>query len=135
MLATEKHRLSSRMYALPAGGQKEVIELISADRRERFNLDLYRGRRKLLKFTFQNRARQSIRLVRLDLHARHTNPDGEVFTTSHLHVYREGFGLRWAEPVPSDLFTDLADIWKTLYEFMGYCNIVEPPRFQRDLFT
>lgn len=131
----EKHRLSDHMRRLPSGGEKEVIDLVSADRRERFMLDLYRGRRKQHKFTFQNRARQNIRIVRLDLHGRHTNPDGEVFRTSHLHVYREGCGLSWAIPVPSDLFTDLDDIWKTLHEFMRYCNIVEPPRFQPDLFT
>lgn len=59
LLAMEKHRVSDRMCTLPAGGHKEVIDLISADRRERFILDLYRGRRKRRKFTFQNRARQT----------------------------------------------------------------------------
>ena len=30
---------------------------------------------------------------------------------------------------------NLADVWQTLSDFMGYCNITQPPRIQRGLFT
>lgn len=46
--------------------------------RENFLLDIRRGKIDLLKATNQNRARQTIVLVRLDLGgAPHRNPDGE----------------------------------------------------------
>ena len=67
-------------------------------------------------------------LARLDFGgAPHRNPDGEEIASPHLHVYREGFGDKWAFPVPTDTFTDLADLWRTLQNFMHYCNIVELP--------
>lgn len=43
---------------------------------------------------------RDIGLVRLDAAPYHTNPDGtELRNQPHLHVYREGFGLEFAEAV------------------------------------
>ena len=75
-------------------------------------------------------------LVRLDLGgAPHRNPDGEEITVPHLHVYREGYGDKWAVPVPVDVFTSTNDVWRTLEEFMRFCNISQPPHIERGLFT
>jgi hypothetical protein len=52
-----------------------------------------------------------------------------------LHLYREGYGHRWAYPVPAERFRDVADLWRTLEDLMAYCNIVEPPIIERGLFT
>ena len=60
---------------------------------------------------------------------------GRQWVRPHLHVYREGYGDKWAVPVPADRFGNLADVWQTLSDFMGYCNITQPPRIQRGLFT
>ena len=60
---------------------------------------------------------------------KHTNPDGKSLTGSHLHLYREGYGDRWAYPVPAQ-FTNLANLLLTVDEFMKYCNIVEAPIIQ-----
>ena len=47
------------------------------DKRETVLLDVTRGPIKLTKATFQNRARQEVLLMRLDLDGPpHTNPDG-----------------------------------------------------------
>ena len=40
----------------------------------------------------------------------------------------------WASPVPSNRFADLDDLWRTLEDFMRFCNIVEPPVIRRGLF-
>lgn len=50
-------------------------------------------------------------------------------------MYREGYGDKWALPVPVDRFGNLADVWQTLSDFMGFCNITQPPRIQQGLFT
>ena len=66
---------------------------------------------------------------------RHRNPDGEEIGSPHRHVYREGFGDKWAYSPPTDRFADLDDPWRTLEDFMQFCNIVEPPVIRRGLFT
>ena len=84
----------------------------------------------------QNRGRQVIVLVRLDLGGPpHRNPDGEEIPTPHLHVYRAGYGDKWAVAVPSASFRAVGDLWTTLEDFMQFCNITEPPHIERGLFT
>ncbi|MCY4537707.1 MAG: hypothetical protein OXE52_05685 [Chloroflexi bacterium] len=136
LFAMEKHRADEREYRFSVPGQKLFIELASEDGREKFYLDLYRGKRNVFKVSLQNRARQTFSLRRLDVNGRkHTNPNGQVVPTPHLHVYREGFGTSWAEPAPLDIFSNLNDVWTTLQDFMRYCNISKPPIIRRDLFT
>ena len=136
LIAMEKHRASEEHADFPMGGQSVVLALQSADRREQFLLDLSRGRIDLLKVKMQNRGRQVVVLLRLDLGgAPHRNPDDEEIPVPHLHVYREGYGDKWAVPVPADRFSNLADVWVTLEEFMRFCNITQPPHIDRGLFT
>lgn len=112
------------------------IPLISVDKRERFLLDIWHSRLDLLKGNYQNRARQVVILVRLDFGGSpHRNPDGQEISIPHLHVYREGFGDKWASPVPRELFSNITDLWKTLEDFMRFCNIIQPPIIQRGLFS
>jgi hypothetical protein len=67
-------------------------------------LDLARGQIKLTKATYQNRARQAIVLMRLDLDGPpHRNPDDQEIPCPHLHFYREGYGDKWAIPPPPDI--------------------------------
>ena len=75
-------------------------------------------------------------LVRLDLGGPpHRNPDGEEIGTPHIHVYREGYGDKWAFPVLGNRFRALADAWTTLEDFFRYCNVTRPPLVRRELFT
>lgn len=98
-------------------------------------LDLSRGRIDLRKIKMQNRARQVVVLVRLDLAgAPHRNPDDEEVPAPHLHIYREGYGDRWAVPIPADRFRDVDDIWTTLEDFLLFCNITRPPHIDKGLF-
>jgi hypothetical protein len=72
-----------------------------------FLLDVTLYQIKLTKATFQNRARAVIILYRLDIDgAPHRNPDDQEVPCPHLHVYREGFGDKWATPAPTDKFPD-----------------------------
>jgi len=41
-------------------------------------------------------------LVRVEVDAPpHTNPDLEIVGRNHIHIYREGYGMRWAYPLES----------------------------------
>lgn len=136
LLAVHKHRVNEDRSDFPMAGQSLILPLQSHDKREHFLLDLSRGRLDLLKVKMQNRARQIVVLVRLDLGgAPHRNPDDEEIPAPHLHVYREGYGDKWAIPVPANRFTATADLWRTLEEFMQFCNITQPPHIERGLFT
>jgi len=135
LLAMEKHRADDLGWDYPDLGGQITIPLVSNDRREPFLLDVRRGRIDLVKGTYQNRGRQVVILARLDFGgAPHRNPDGEEVGSPHLHLYREGYGDKWACPVPPDHFSNLDDLWLTLQEFMRFCNIAEPPFIKRGLF-
>jgi hypothetical protein len=113
-----------------------TVPLQSPDKREHFLLDLSRGRIDLKKVKMQNRGRQVVVLVRLDLGgAPHRNPDDTEVPAPHLHVYREGYGDKWAEPVPAQHFSNLSDFWKTFQDFLRYCNVTQPPHIDWGLFT
>ena len=136
LIAMEKHRSTEKRSDFPMGGESLVLPLQSPDKREKFLLDLSRGRIDLKKVKMQKRGRQVVVLVRLDLGgAPHRNPDGEEIATPHLHVYREGYGDKWAIPAPADRFQNTSDVWAALDDFLQYCNITQPPHIDRGLFT
>ena len=135
LMAIEKHRADTLRYQFPITGSL-IVPLQSPDRKEQFLLDIARGRIDLQRAKFQNRARQVIVLARLDLAGPpHRNPDGEEVATPHLHLYRAGYGDKWAVPVPPDRFGRLDDAMGTLEDFMRYCRVTEPPYIERGLFS
>src|SRR3954468_24438924 len=78
-------------------------QLMSLDRRERFVLDVERGRRKRTRLKYQTRGREIIILARLEIDGPdHVNPPtsphrpGERIPCPHVHLYVEGFEDRVA---------------------------------------
>ena len=116
-------------------------ELQSIDRNNKFNLDINREKIEL-KYSLQTRMNTDISLIRLDYKGYHTNPNsnceididdpfykihdkcmGKMFINEpHVHIYRKGFGNRWAYPVDT-LFNETNDIKVTLHDFTKLCNI------------
>ena len=91
-------------------------------------LNFYKG-------TYQNRGRQTVILARLDFGgAPHRNPDGEEVGSFHIHLYREGYGDKWAKPIPEEHFSNPEDHWQLLLDFMRFCNITKTPLIRRMLF-
>ena|SRR5579862_2076454 len=136
LIAMEKGCTEEKRWLFPAPGDRIAIPLTSRDKRENFMLDIARVRIKLTKATYQNRARAAIILMRLDLDGGpHRNPDGEEIPCPHLHIYREGFGDKWAIPAPVERYTNTSDLSSTLDSFMQHCNITERPNIQIGLFS
>ena len=135
LLAMDKHRTNKTAWKYPDFGGKVAVPLISGDEQERFVLDLSRSRINLAQRTFQNRGRQVVSLARLDFGRPHRNPDGKEIGSPHLHLYKEGFGDKWAYPVPPTHFPNLCNPQLTFEDFMRFCNIVTAPVICWGLFS
>ena len=108
---------------------KITHELVSADGRERFHVDLWHSSLRLKKYTYQNRARVIIPLVRLDTGdtLEHTNPDGAHVRGSHIHLYRESYDDKFAFSLSGYPFRNSDDMITTLMAFAEFCHIVNLP--------
>ncbi|MCY4290962.1 MAG: hypothetical protein OXC72_04280 [Roseovarius sp.] len=136
LIAMQKRRADSTNLNYPGLGGSVTAPLVSVDGKELFLLDVWRSKITLGKGTYQNRGRKTVILARLDFGgAPHRNPDGKEIDIPHLHLYREGFGDKYAFPVPPDKFSNPSDPWLTLEDFMRFCNIIEQPIIIRGLFT
>ena len=123
------------VYDFPQLGNRINIELFSRiPVRTAFFLDVSRQSFNFSKVTYQQRVYTTVVLLRLDLgYGGHRNPNGVEIRGPHLHVYRDGYGDKWAYSLP-DFFANPEDIYLTLDNFMDYCNIEKKPIINRVLF-
>ena len=128
LLEMEKHYLGDMKYYYPANIN---IPLYSKDEKIEFYIDASANSIKLSKVKYQNRVYNNIVLVRIDIDGPpHRNPDGTIICGSHIHYYKEGYGDRWAEPLPPGIINGSDDIEK-LINFMDFCNVKTKPNIQR----
>jgi hypothetical protein len=136
LIAMDKQRVDDRSWVFPNPGDRLAIPLSSLDKRENFMLDITRSQIRLTKATYQNRARQAIILMRLDLdEPPHRNPDDGEIPCPHLHTYREGYGDKWAIAAPVSIYPDPSNLFLAFEAFMRHCNITVPPDIQKGLFS
>lgn len=133
LLCMDKVRINDDRIIFPDLGGRIEVPLASRDHREAFSLDINR-KRISLKTGYQTRGRQTLILARLDFAAPHRNPDGSEVGVPHLHLYREGFGDRWAYAVPQGVLSAPDDARRVLQDFMSYCHIVDTPNIEFGLF-
>lgn len=133
LMRMEKVPASQDAFHFPDLGGRIEVPLMSRDERERFSLDINR-KRIALTTCYQTRGRQVIVLARLDFAAPHRNPDGSEVGVPHLHLYREGYGDKWAIEIPAGLLSKPEDAWQVLHDFMKYCAVVDHPNIVRGLF-
>ena len=137
LIDLEKQFTGDDLLVFDAGMFRIVRELISLDGREKFQFDAQRGSLVLKKFTFQERARVIVPLVRLDVGTtlRHRNPDDTLVTGSHIHVYREGYDVKFAVPLVGFPFhfQDPDNVVTTFEDFARYCHITRLPHIQEQL--
>jgi len=130
LLAMEKEFTTPDPLSLYSGA-KFIRDMMSTNGQELFLLDFYQGTVRLNKITSNHRYARTIILARLDLNGSpHMNPDGQVVYGSHLHLYREGYGDKWASPVDATVFTDPADPVLSLRQFLRFLNVRTIPVIQ-----
>ena len=75
---------------------------------------------------------RDVGLMRVDNHRYHANPDGsEIREKAHLHKYKEGDGLAWAEAID---WYDLENPNTTLERFLALINARFPMGIQLEMF-
>lgn len=134
LLAMRKIAADTKPYIYPSLGGRIEIPLESEDHHELFTLMITRGRIDIRKNSYQSLARRVIILARVDIGgAPHCNPDGQQIACPHMHIYREGYGDKWAKPLPAQ-FQNHTDHWHILQDFILFCNI-DVVDIKRDMFT
>jgi hypothetical protein len=67
-------------------------------------------------------------LVRIDLDGQtHTNPDGHKLNEPHIHIYSEGYALKWAYPLGDHIPTNTYDLAQVLADFLEYTHVINRP--------
>lgn len=117
---------SGNRFDFPVHGASKKLNLLSCDNnKDKFIVDINRrnGQIQKLQISFNERYRNDIILIRLDLNGpHHRNPDGTIVSGNHLHVAREGYDDRFAIEIPNN-FVNLLDPIKTLIDFLNYCKV------------
>ncbi len=118
---------------LGPGPVRWTRQLFSLETREEFILDYHKGNIAIEKFVVNHRYRQSIILLRYCHTGRHTNPDGVTLVGPHIHMYREGYGDKFAFPA-ADMGINISDDIQVIFrKVLQLCNIQNPPTINFNL--
>jgi hypothetical protein len=114
LIAELKQASSDTVFVWESEQRQDETFVAASDAKLQFVLTLSRN-----PFEIKIHARtrdRSIPLLRIDNAPFHVNPDGsELRDTPHLHSYREGCDLAWAEPID---WYDVTDPLRTLERFL-----------------
>lgn len=117
----------------PLRGDSTEFDAIGIPQKERFAIRIYRGKIDRFKYEIGARIKKDGVLL-LELHINpsrpHRNPDGEVMTCSHWHVYSEEYGRRYAFPA-CDINSE--DFIENTILFLEKFNVIEKPAVNMQL--
>lgn len=122
LIEMEKH--ITDQIDFPAIYEQKKYEAFSLDDTERFYVRINRtGRFVLSRGTYQTSHYTNQALLRLDLaiDKPHCNPDGNKIEGPHIHIYKEGYDMKWAYPI-ADYIPEIVDYEDLIGNFMSFCK-------------
>jgi hypothetical protein len=126
LIAMLKEAALAEAFVWEQNRRQDELFVAAEDKKIQFYLSLKRNPFEI-RLHLRTRDRD-IGLVRVDNHAQHTNPDGtKIRDTPHIHVYREGFDLDWAEPIT---WYDANRPLETLARFLDFVHARFPGGYQ-----
>ncbi len=128
LLSQVKEAARQDIFTWEHNQQQEELVLAVGDRDLEFLLTLKRNPFEV-KAQIRTRERH-IPLARIDNAAQHINPDGEIIRGGHLHWYKEGCGLAWAQAV--DWYRPSSPV-ETVLKFLELIQTRFPNGFQEAL--
>ena len=123
-----KRTVEQRKLDFPKEKGRVEFEVVGDKQDEKFVVNISRKGINAQGATYMGRVKRSGEiLMRLDVNpsGKHRNPDGEIITGTHLHVYTEEHGLTMAMPFD----VEKNDLFELCFLFFTRFNIVEPPAF------
>jgi hypothetical protein len=130
LMALIKVLEATQQIQFPQKGETMQLDAHSTEGRIKFIIDVNRGKINIKKCTYQTRYNRSIPLLRIDIEGGiHTNPPPlrEKVPCPHIHIYREGFGDKWAYPLSSKIKTNPSDLVAVLSDFLEYNHVERRP--------
>lgn len=124
MLKSLNHK--GQIIKFPTPTQQVILEAVSdINPNDTFKFFINRkGQYNLQKCTYLSRYKNIHNLLRIDIEGPpHDNPDGTTVQCPHIHIYKEGYNLSWAYPLPDHLPTDPTKLIDVLIDFLSYNNV------------
>lgn len=134
LISMLKKSLIDLLY-IPDRGKSKDFEVVGESTKNKFIIHIHRGGIKNHKINYNARIKSN-NVTLLELHLNptnvHVNPDGEKFTGSHWHIYRERYGHKWALPA-DDITSD--DFIENTIKFLERFHVIKKPEiiFQEEL--
>lgn len=123
LMLLQKSFLHPKSVKLPHDKQKKVFHVSSVGTKDTFLLDCHRQGTYEMKLMNQMRYGKDFPMVRLEINAPpHMNPDSYVTSRNHIHIYKEGYGMKWAYEL-SDKFPASMNMLNLFVIFCEYCGI------------
>lgn len=116
----------------PAPTEQLIIEAESNENnKDKFKFYINRkGKYNIKKCTYMSRYKNTHDLLRIDIEGpSHDNPDGSIVECPHIHIYREGYNLAWAYPLPKIIDTDPKNLLQVLIDFFEYIKVTNIKEF------
>nr|WP_302684648.1 hypothetical protein [uncultured Dialister sp.] len=111
----------------PAENESVSLPAVGISTKEKYLMDINRKRCTLTRITYQQRAKKTILMLRLDIDTKpHKNPDDTIIPGTHLHIYQEGYNDAWAYPLDSE---ELNNILKCNFDFKKLISMDQEARF------
>lgn len=113
-----------KRFEFPLYGAKLSIPLVNLERTINFSLDITSSSISITKYNHQNRVNKNTVLLRLDVNGPiHRNPDDEIISSNHLHIYKEGFDDKFAYELDDDILSLKDKPYDLLIKFLELCSI------------
>ena len=130
LIAMLKEAAREEVFVWEQNKRQDELVIAVEDQKIQFILSMKRNPFEI-RLHFRTKDRD-IGLVRVDNNVYHPNPDGtEIRNQPHIHFYREGESLNWAEPIA---WYDLNDPLATLANFLEIIQTRFPSGYQADMF-
>lgn len=119
----------------PKKGKNLAVPCYSKDNRESFEITINRGKIEVRKINYQQLYSQDKSILfRIDnIGPRHQNPDGNYIDCPHIHIYKEGYGDKWAYSL-NEIIGIVTENPIELFEaFLKYINVTDTPHIEYQL--
>lgn len=130
LLEEKKVFIEKDNIIINVNNDKIVRNIKSVNDNNEFILNIRRGKIELSKMNFQTREKETNTIMlRLDLASggRHFNPDGKLVLCPHIHIYKDGYGDKWAYELDDKLFSNIESKTQVLQDFLKMFNVEEIP--------